>query len=208
MSFTENEDYGRRQVTIPTCNCFQWREQHPTDSSGCPACVMRACLSTFTIPQTNVVQDMADKVRDQVTEVLEALQASRQEYMDLQTQLDRYTTQEIERISTSPRIDPRELQQRVLGQISTVKEEQQLLLRAQLNTYLLLHGVLLLEGIPHTLRGMSSGIPRQNLAVSGENLRQVETEAQEQVKMLQIKLKTLQMIITVAALGIGHGSFA
>lgn len=154
------------------------------------------------------MQDMADKVRDQVTEISEALQASHQEYMDLRTQLDRYTTQEIERISTSPRIDPRELQQRVLGQISTVKEEQQLLLRAQLNTYLLLHGVLLLEGIPHTLRGMSSDRHRQNVAVSGETLRQVEIEAQEQVKMLQIKLQTLQMIITVAALGIGHGSFA
>lgn len=207
MTSNNDEDYRDHQLATPTCACFQWREQPPLDSFGCPACAIRTCIAQLTAPRLETVDDMLHRMKDQGIQVHEARQTIHQKTLELRTQLSRYVTQEVERLgqpgrpeahsewsSRLPRIDSHEMHQRVLDQISAVKEVQQQYLRMQLNTYLLIHTHLILR-LNISTSGIFPESHRQRLLESAEHLRQLDISSQEHIKALEPHLQTVQILM-------------
>lgn len=210
MTSSNDEDYRDRQLATPACTCFHWEEQPPPDSSDCPACAIRTCIAHLTVPELETMGDMLNRVSNQFHQAREAHQRH-QGILELQTQLNQLFAQEFgrsgrpgqpgaysERTSSRlPRIDPHEMQQRVLDQISATKEQQQQFVRTQLNIYLLIHAFVMVD------ISTRSTIPesfRQVLVENAEHLRQIDKAAQEYLEALQMQLGTIQIIINTPTL--------
>lgn len=209
MSSSNNEDNEDRQLATPECICFQWEEQPPLDPSDCPACAIWACIAQLTIPQSETVGDMLDRVRIQLNQARGSRQ-THQVIPELQRKLNQLFAQEFgvqpgqreahsERTSSTPppRIDPHEMQQRVLNQISATREQQHQYLRTQLDHYLLIHAFLMLN---ISTRGEIPESYRQMLVANAEELRRADKAAQEYLEALQMQLDSIQIIINTPTL--------
>lgn len=210
MASSNDADYGDRPIATPTCACFQETEQHPLDSSDCPACAIKTCIAQSTPPQMETVEYLLRRVRAQIRQAHEARQITEQGILEIQTQLTPLYTGKLggtgqpgrseahnERTPRLPRIDPHEMQQRVLDQISAIKEWQQQFLRAQLHLYLLIHIFMVLN---ISTRGTFPESYRQMLFGNAEHLRQLDISAQEYLEALQTQLETIQIIINTPTL--------